>query len=82
MSDDPFQLAINILALIVAVIVGLWFGKMLGESSNERTKDGAPRRSFGKTLQAAATTSVVRLWQWRRARAKEAEKKKREAGQS
>ncbi|MBL9104499.1 MAG: hypothetical protein JNL82_26370 [Myxococcales bacterium] len=82
MSDDPIQLAINILALVLAVIAGLWFGKMLGESSNERAKDGAPRRSFGKTLQAAATTSMVRLWQWRRARAKEAERKKRESGQS
>lgn len=81
MSDDPIQLAFTILALILAVIAGLWFGTVLGESSSDKSKEGAPRRSLGKTVQAAATKSVVRLWQWQRARAKNAEKKKRETGQ-
>lgn len=73
MSDDPITLVLTILAVILAVIAGLWFGTVLGESTTKKNKDGTTqgqRRSFGKTLQAAATTSAVRLWQWQRARAK------------
>jgi hypothetical protein len=79
MSEDPISMAFIILAVILAVIAGLWFGTVLGESTTKKNKDGTqgPRRTLGKTLQAAATTSVVRLWQWQRARAK----KQREDGQ-
>jgi len=78
MFDDPIQAAFTILAVILAVIAGLWFGTVLGESAagkDKPQKDGkpVPRRSFGDALQNAATTSAVRLWKWNRARKKKNE---------
>ncbi len=71
MFDDPISAALMILALIVAVIAGLWVGARLGEASTEQTdRKGKPRRSLGKVLQGAATSSAMRLWHWQRARAK------------
>jgi len=77
MSEDKITLAFIILAVILAVIAGLWFGTVLGDSTAKKNKDGTrgPRRTLGQTLQAAATTSVVKVWQWQRARAR----KQREA---
>ena len=77
MSEDKITLAFIILAVILAVIAGLWFGTVLGDSTAKKNKDGSrgPRRTLGQTLQAAATTSVVKVWQWQRARAR----KQREA---
>lgn len=68
--SDTLQLVFNVLVLVLAIIAGLWFGHQIGESSS-KAKDGKPRRSFGKAVQAAATTSAVRLWQWQRARKKQ-----------
>jgi hypothetical protein len=77
MFDDPITAAFMILAVILAVIAGLWFGTVLGESAagTDKQKDGkpVPRRSFGDALQNAATTSAVRLWKWNRARKKKSE---------
>ncbi len=80
MSEDPISLAFIILAVILAVLAGLWFGHVLGESTTKKNKDGSqgPRRTFGQTMQAAASTTVVRVWQWQRARAR----KKREAAET
>lgn len=77
MSEDPISLVFTILAVILAVLAGLWFGTVLGESTTKKNKDGStgPRRTFGQTLQAAATTSALRVWKWQRARAR---KKQRE----
>jgi len=81
MFNDPISTAFMILAVILAVIAGLWFGTVLGESASgkDREKDGkpAPRRSFGDALQNAATTSAVRLWKWNRARSKKKEQESR-----
>lgn len=67
---DTINAAFMIVALILAVIAGLWFGAVLGESASD--KDGKPskRRNFTQALRSAATTSAVRLWQWNRARTK------------
>lgn len=72
MSEDPISMVFIILAVILAVIAGLWFGTVLGESTTKKKKDGTPgsRRTFGQTLQAAATTTAVRAWQWQRSRAR------------
>jgi len=72
MFNDPISTAFMILAVILAVIAGLWFGSVLGESAAGKDKDGKPRkrRSFGKALQNAATTAAVRAWQWQRSRKK------------
>lgn len=80
MSEDPITLAFIILAVILAVLAGLWFGTVLGDSTSKKNKDGTrgPRRTLGQTLQAAATSSVVKVWQWQRARAR----KQREAAES
>lgn len=80
MSEDPITLAFVILAVILAIIAGLWFGTVLGDSTSKKNKDGTrgPRRTLGQTLQAAATASAVRVWQWRRARAR----KQREAAEA
>ena len=67
---DTINAAFMIVALILAVIAGLWFGAILGESTSVKDKDGKPvkRRNFTQALRNAATTSAVRLWQWNRAR--------------
>ncbi len=79
---DNINTAFMILAVVLAVLAGLWFGHVLGESAAGRDKpqkDGKPpvRRSFGSALQNAATTSAVRLWKWQRARKKREEQQER-----
>lgn len=56
----------TILALIVAVAAGLWFGAKLAEST--RDERGRPRRSLTAALRSTTTSAVVKLWRWRRAR--------------
>ena len=74
MFNDPISTAFMILAVILAVVAGLWFGSVLGDSAAGRDKDsdGKPRkrRTFGKALQNAATTAAVRAWKWQRSRKK------------
>ncbi len=74
MFNDPITTAFMILAVILAVVAGLWFGSVLGDSAAGRDKDrdGKPRkpRSFGKALQNAATTAAIRAWKWQRSRKK------------
>ena len=78
MFNDPISTAFMILAVILAVIAGLWFGSVLGESAagtREKDRDGKPRprRSFGKALQSAATTAAFSAWKWQRSRKKRAD---------
>jgi uncharacterized membrane protein YraQ (UPF0718 family) len=74
MFNDPITAAFMILAVILAVVAGLWFGSVLGDSASGRDKDrdGKPRkpRSLGKALQNAATTAAIRAWKWQRSRKK------------
>lgn len=77
MFNDPITTAFMILAVILAVVAGLWFGSVLGDSAagrdpSGRDKDGKPRqrRSFGKALQNATTTVAIRAWKWQRSRKK------------
>ncbi|MBA3548979.1 MAG: hypothetical protein H0T76_21055 [Nannocystis sp.] len=80
MFNDPITTAFMILAVILAVAAGLWFGSVLGDSAAGRDssgrdssgRDGKPRkrRTFGKALQNAATTAAVRAWKWQRSRKK------------
>lgn len=82
---DTISTAFMILALILGVVAGLWFGSVLGDSAagKDREKDGKPvqRRSLVGALQNAATTSAVKLWQWRRARNKRREQEARRRGE-
>jgi len=72
MFNDPITTAFMILAVILAVVAGLWFGSVLGESvdGTDKVREGKPRkrRSFGQALQSAATTAAVRAWKWQRSR--------------
>ena len=84
MFNDPITTAFMILAVILAVVAGLWFGSVLGDSASgrdssgrdasgrDRDRDGKPRkpRSFGKALQNAVTTVAIRAWKWQRSRKK------------
>lgn len=74
MFNDTISTAFMILAVILAVVAGLWFGSVLGESAagTDKASEGKPRkrRSFGSALQNAATTAAVRAWKWQRSRKK------------
>jgi hypothetical protein len=70
---ELINLIFTILALIVAVIAGLWFGAKLAEST--RDEHGRSRRSLSAALRETTTGAVVKLWRWRRARARESNKK-------
>jgi hypothetical protein len=74
MFNDPISTAFMILAVILAVVAGLWFGSVLGDSAAGRDKDrdGKPRkrRTFAKALQNAASVAAVRAWKWQRSRKK------------
>ena len=63
MFDDPITAAFMILAVILAVIAGLWFGTVLGESAaaKDKQKDGkpAPRRSFREPSSQLSTLSSL-----------------------
>ncbi|WAS94034.1 hypothetical protein [Nannocystis punicea] len=69
---ELINLIFTILALIAAVIAGLWFGAKLAEST--RDEQGRTRKSLTSALRDTTTASVVKLWRWRRARAREAKK--------
>lgn len=78
MFNDPISTAFMILAVILAVIAGLWFGSVLGESAaGGKDQDGKPRqrRSFAKVLQGAATTAAIRAWKWQRGRKKRSDER-------
>lgn len=66
---ELINLILTILALIVAVVAGLWFGSKLAEKS--RDEQGRSRRSMSAALRDTTTSAVVKLWRWRRARARE-----------
>ncbi|MCY1056981.1 MULTISPECIES: hypothetical protein [Nannocystis] len=70
---ELLNLIITILALIVAVVAGLWFGAKLAEST--RDEHGRSRKSLSSALRETTTSAAVKLWRWRRARAREAAKR-------
>jgi hypothetical protein len=70
---EVINLIFTILALIVAVVAGLWFGARLAEST--RDERGRPRRTLSAALRDTTTKAAVSLWRWRRARAREADEK-------
>lgn len=71
---EILNLIFTILALIVAVIAGLWFGAKLAEST--RDERGRPRRGgLTAALRDTTTTAVVKLWRWRRGRSRESDEK-------
>ena len=76
---DTINAAFMILVLLLAVVAGLWFGAVLGESVSGKDKDGKPskRRNLAQGLRSAATTSAVRLWQWNRSRKRRAQDERR-----
>lgn len=87
MFNAPISTAFMILALILAVVAGLWFGSVLGDSAagrDQERKDGQPprRRSFGKALQATATGLAIKAWKWQRGRAKQRAKQDRDQPES
>ena len=60
----------TILVLIAGIIAGLWFGAKLAEST--RDEHGRTRKSLTSALRETTTSAAVKLWRWRRARAREA----------
>lgn len=68
---EIINLIFTILALIVAVIAGLWFGARLAEST--RDERGRPRRTLTAALRDTTTKAAVSLWRWQRARKRERE---------
>jgi hypothetical protein len=63
MFNDPISTAFMILAVILAVVAGLWFGSVLGDSAAGRDKDATASRGagrFAKALQARPPASAVR----------------------
>jgi uncharacterized membrane protein SpoIIM required for sporulation len=66
---ELINLILTLLALIVAVVAGLWFGAKLAEKT--RDEQGRSRRSMSAALRDTTTSAVVKLWRWRRARARE-----------
>lgn len=71
---EVISLIFTVLAVIAAVVAGLWFGSRLAEST--RDEKGRPRRSLGTALRETTTSAVVKLWKWQRARTREDEEKK------
>lgn len=69
---DVINLIFTIIALIVAVIAGLWFGAKLAD--NTRDEKGKPRRTLTAALRDTTTGAVVKLWKWQRARGREDKK--------
>lgn len=71
---EVINLIFTVLAVIVAVIAGLWFGARVAD--NTRDEKGKPRRTLGTALRDTTTSAVVKLWKWQRARGRDDDKKK------
>jgi hypothetical protein len=67
---EQLPLPVLVLLVVAAVIAGLWVGARAGdrlEASKDERKKG---KSLGARARDAATSGVVRLWKWNRARKK------------
>jgi hypothetical protein len=66
---ELINLIFTILVLIAGIIAGLWFGAKLAEST--RDEHGRTRKSLTSALRDTTTGAVLKLWRWRRAKARE-----------
>lgn len=66
---ETLELIFRIILLILAVLVGLWFGARVAD--NTRDEHGRPRRSLLTALRETATTGAIKAWKWNRARKRE-----------
>jgi hypothetical protein len=56
-----------VLLVVAAVIAGLWVGARAG-SRLQASEDDNKKKSLGTRAREAATSGVIRLWKWNRAR--------------
>ncbi|MDC0718689.1 hypothetical protein [Nannocystis bainbridge] len=73
---ELINLIFTIVVLIAGILAGLWFGAKLAEST--RDEHGRTRKSLTSALRETGTSAVMKLWRWRRARAREAKRESRE----
>lgn len=70
---DQLPLPVLIVLIVAAIAAGLYLGHRAGKAvprAGSRTDD----KTLGKRARDAATSGVVRLWKWNRARKKSGEK--------
>lgn len=66
---EQLPLPVLILLVVAAVIAGLWVGARAGDRLEASREDGK-KKTLGARAREAATSGVVRLWKWNRARKK------------
>lgn len=63
MPEHPLAIALLVLIVLLAVVVGLWFGRALGtgELATKMSKT-LTWRNVGNKLRKATTRAMVKLW--------------------
>lgn len=59
-----------VVLVIAAIALGLWLGHRAGRSLPRAGGPDGDRKTLGARAREAATSGVVRLWKWNRARKK------------
>lgn len=74
---QELPLPLLVVLIVAAVIAGLWLGNRAGKAlPTERRKDGKAGPTLAARARGAATSGIVKLWKWNRARKKAADEKK------
>jgi hypothetical protein len=67
---EALPLPLLILLIVVAVAAGLWVGGRAGKQLEASKDEKSKGKSLGARARGAATSGIVRLWKWNRARKK------------
>jgi hypothetical protein len=70
---EELPLYVLILLVVAAVVAGLWVGARAGNRLEAAKEDGKKGKTIGARVREAATSGVVKLWKWNRARKKKDE---------
>jgi hypothetical protein len=70
---EELPVPLLILLVVAAVIAGLWVGARAGSRLEAAKDDGKKGKTIGVRMREAATSGVVKLWKWNRARKKKDE---------
>ncbi len=70
---DQLPLPLLIVLIVAAIAAGLYLGHRAGKAV-PRAGSKASDKTLGKRARDAATSGVVRLWKWNRARNKPSDK--------
>jgi hypothetical protein len=65
---EELPVPLLILLVVAAVIAGLWVGARAGSRLEAAKEDGKKGKTIGTRMREAATSGVVKLWKWNRAR--------------